>query len=96
MVHFIKQVVNKLIGGASGKRYCCKDFITKLNLVLDGESSKEDIEYLQKHIEKCPPCQDHYNIQKSIKEVIKHKIEQRPVPSCLIDNIRAKIKNNCE
>jgi anti-sigma factor (TIGR02949 family) len=96
MINFVKQVANKLFGGVSGKRYCCKDFITKLDLVLDGESTKEDIEYLQKHINQCAPCYDHYNLEKSIKEVIKHKIAQRPVPSCLIDNIRNNIKNNCE
>ena len=95
MIDFIKEVVNKLVGKKAEHRYCCKDCLCKLNLVLDGEGTNEDVVYLQSHIEQCAPCYNHYNIEKSVKEVIKHKLEQRPVPSNLIESIRGKINKNC-
>ena len=95
MIDFIKEVVNKLVGKKAEQRYCCKDCLCKLNLVLDGEGTEEEIQYLQNHIEECAPCYNHYNIEKSVKEVIKHKIEQRPVPPNLIDSIRGNINKNC-
>jgi anti-sigma factor (TIGR02949 family) len=94
MIDFIKEVVNKLVGKKAEQRYCCKDCLCKLNLVLDGEGTEEEVLYLQEHIEGCAPCYNHYNIEKSVKEVIKHKLEQRPVPSSLIDSIRGKINKN--
>jgi len=63
-------------------------------MVLDGEATKEEILYLQEHIEACAPCYNHYHIEKSVKEVIKYKIEQKPVPSNLIENIRTNIHKN--
>ncbi|WP_299252864.1 zf-HC2 domain-containing protein [uncultured Cytophaga sp.] len=96
MIDFIKEVVNKLVGKKAQQRYCCKDCLCKLNLVLDGEASTAEIEHLQKHIHECAPCFDHYNIEKSVKEVIKHKLEQRPVPASLIENIRGNINKNCK
>lgn len=95
MIDFIKEVVNKLVGKKAEQRYCCKDCLCRLNSVLDGEATKEEMIYLQEHIEKCSPCYNHYNIEKSVKEVIKHKLEQRPVPANLIDSIRGNIQKNC-
>ena len=88
MIDFIKEVVNKLVGKKAEQRYCCKDCLCKLNLVLDGEGSEEEVLYLQEHIDKCAPCYNHYNIEKSVKEVIKHKIEQRPVPAAFSSAIQ--------
>lgn len=95
MIDFIKGVVNKLVGKKAQQHYCCKDCLCKLNLVLDGEATTEEITYLQEHITKCAPCFNHYNIEKSVKEVIKYKLEQRPVPISLIENIRGNINKNC-
>ena len=95
MIDFIKEVVNKLVGKKAEQRYCCKDCLCRLNSVLDGEATKEEMIYLQDHIDQCSPCYNHYNIEKSVKEVIKHKLEQKPVPANLIDSIRGNIKKNC-
>ena len=94
MIDFIKEVVNKLVGKKTEQRYCCKDCLCRLNTVLDGEATKEEMLYLQEHIDQCSPCYDHYNIEKAVKEVIKHKLEQRPVPANLIESIRGNINKN--
>jgi len=95
MIDFIKEVVNKLVGKKAEQRYCCKDCLCRLNSVLDGEATKEEMIYLQEHIDQCSPCYNHYNIEKSVKEVIKHKLEQKPVPANLIESIRGNIQKNC-
>lgn len=95
MIDFIKEVVNKLVGKKAEQRYCCKDCLCRLNSVLDGEATEEEMIYLQEHIDQCSPCYNHYNIEKSVKEVIKHKLEQKPVPANLIESIRGNIQKNC-
>jgi len=94
MVEFINGFINKLFSKKSEQRYCCKDCLCRLNSVLDGEATNEEIIYLQEHIEKCAPCYNHYHIEKSVKEVIKYKLEQKPVPSHLIEKIRVNIHKN--
>lgn len=91
MVGLINGFINKLFSKKSTERYCCKDCLCRLNLVLDGEATKEEIIYLKEHIESCAPCYSHYHIEKSVKEVIRYKLEQKPVPSSLIDSIKTNI-----
>jgi len=84
---------NKLIGTKpkSTANTCCNGCKDVLHLVIDGEANDEEVKYLHEHIEECAPCFNHYKIDKSVKEVLKHKMEHRPVPSDLIKNIRQQL-----
>jgi len=95
MSSFISGIITKLFGEKVEKRYCCKDCLCKLYSVLDGEATTDEVHYLNDHIDHCKPCYNHYQIEKSVKEVIKHKLEKRPVPTDLINSIKTKIDKNC-
>lgn len=69
-----------------------KKCIEILELLLDGEASKEQEAFYYDHIEKCMPCYQYYNLDKTIKEILKTKIERKPVPQDLVSNIKLKIK----
>jgi anti-sigma factor (TIGR02949 family) len=70
----------------------CKECLESLQLLVDGETTKEQEDYFKRHLEECLPCYDFYNIEKSVKEVLKNKIEKRPVPASLAENIRTQLK----
>jgi anti-sigma factor (TIGR02949 family) len=82
----------KLVGKKQG--YCCKDCVRNLYSVLDGEASKDQEEYFRNHINECSPCFNRYEIDKSVKEVIKLKVEHRDVPQSLISSIKDKLNQN--
>lgn len=82
----------KLIGKKKG--YCCKDCFKNLYHVLDKEASKEQEAHFMKHIDECSYCFKLYEIDKSVKEVIKMKIEHKSVPPTLINSIKNKINQH--
>lgn len=74
-----------------GSKSCCKECITLLYPVIDGEASEEEIKYLHDHIHECSPCFKHYEIEKAVKEVVKYRIEKKEVPTNLLDCIKSKL-----
>lgn len=73
----------------------CKEF-TKcmeiLHLMLDNEATEEQKQYVNKHIDSCMICFEQYEVEKQIRDLIKSKIANQPVPSDLINQIRSKIQ----
>jgi mycothiol system anti-sigma-R factor len=61
-------------------------------MVLDGEASPEQQEKFMTHIDTCSHCFECYEVDKSVKELVKYKIENREVPNNLIDTIKSKIQ----
>lgn len=72
----------------------CKECMHALHLLIDGEASNSQKEFLEKHIEECMPCYQSYNLDKNVKEVLKNKIEKKTVPSALIANIKDKLNES--
>ena len=89
MIAAVTNLFYKLIGKKQG--YCCKDCIKNLYQVLDGEATNEQETYFQLHINNCTHCFSLYEIDKSVKEVIKLKITNREVPLTLINSIKSRI-----
>ncbi|MCU0429588.1 MAG: zf-HC2 domain-containing protein [Cytophagaceae bacterium] len=73
------------------KAYCCNDCLCNLYMVLDGEASPEQQEKFMKHIDTCSHCFECYKVDRSVKELIKYKIQNMEVPSSLIESIKNKI-----
>jgi len=73
------------------KATCCNGCMDVLHMVIDGEATEDQIKYLNEHIDECAPCYNHYKIDKSVKEVIKHKLGNKTVPPALLDNIKSKL-----
>ena len=89
---FLKNIIAKLKGKVNG--YCCKDCVSDLYSVLDGEAGQEEEKYFMDHINECRCCFDQYEIDKSVKELVKYKIDQKPVPSSLVESIKNKINKH--
>jgi anti-sigma factor (TIGR02949 family) len=74
----------------------CKEFkkcMEILHLMLDNEATDHQEQYVKDHIEICMVCFEQYEVEKQIRDLIKTKIEQRPVPNDLIEDIRGKIQH---
>lgn len=63
-----------------------------LHLMLDNEATEEQKQYVNKHIDSCMICFEQYEVEKQIRDLIKSKIANQPVPSDLINQIRSKIQ----
>ncbi len=62
-----------------------------IQLILDGEASKEQLEHFNHNIDKCLPCIQKYNLEKTIRETLRCKLEKKCVPNDLIASIKTKI-----
>jgi mycothiol system anti-sigma-R factor len=71
--------------------YCCNDCFKVLHDVIDGEASAEDVKRLEEHIASCGKCYEHYKIDKSVKELVQHKVAKISPPTHLVDGIKSKI-----
>jgi anti-sigma factor (TIGR02949 family) len=63
-----------------------------LQLILDGEASQEQETKFFQHIDKCVYCLNGYELEKSIRKLIKTKIKKQSVPTDLVDSIKLKIR----
>lgn len=77
------------MNGCSEEQNCLK----VLELVLDNEASNEEVEKYFDHIDQCWTCFENYNLEKSIRELIKTRCEQKAVPEDLAQRIRKQIQN---
>ncbi len=62
-----------------------------LQLILDGEATPEQLQYFNNHIDKCLPCIENYNLEVTIRQILCDKIEKKPVPTDLVNEIKLKI-----
>ena len=84
--------IQSFLGLKKKPKSCCKDCLSVLYSVLDGEANEEEIKSLNEHINGCSPCFQHYHIEKAVKEVVKYRIAKKEIPSDLIDCIKSKLK----
>ena len=60
-------------------------------VMLDDESTKEDTDFVMKHIDNCYQCYDNYDVEMAIREVMKQKRQNLEIPENVITEIRQKI-----
>jgi len=72
----------------------CDECLKLLELILDGEASDEQKKSFTIHIDNCKNCYEYYNLELTIKKLLKEKIESQPVPLDLVDSIKFKVRNN--
>jgi anti-sigma factor (TIGR02949 family) len=75
----------------SAKGCSKQECLESLQLILDGEACKDTEEKFIRHLSDCLPCYNLYHLDKAVKELIQTKIQKKPVPSFLLNNIRNKI-----
>lgn len=72
----------------------CNDFekcLRILNLILDNEATENQEAFFNAHIEGCMVCFAHYNIEKQLRQLIKTKVNHKPIPQELVSEIRDRI-----
>lgn len=73
----------------------CKEFakcMEILHLMLDNEASSEQEQYVTDHIDSCMVCFEQYEVEKEIRDLLKSKIQNQPVPDDLINQIKSRIQ----
>lgn len=70
----------------------CKEFVSIIQLVLDGEATEEQKAMLFEECESCKDRAQQFSIEKALHELIRSKIDKAPLPCELPDQIRARIK----
>ncbi len=70
----------------------CGECLEILQLLLDKEASQEQEQFVNDHIEECIHCFEHLQLEKGIRELIRTRIANLPVPDGLANEIRAKIQ----
>ena len=65
-----------------------------INLVIDGEATKEEEAYFYKHVKDCLHCAQYYKLEQSIREAIRKKLEVKAAPEELIVELRRRVKDS--
>jgi mycothiol system anti-sigma-R factor len=73
---------------ADGSKPNCMEM---LQLILDGEATTEQQDYFRSHMDKCAPCFKSYNLNMSIKDLLKTRCCGDPVPQGLVEQIKMQI-----
>jgi anti-sigma factor (TIGR02949 family) len=76
---------------ADGSKPNCMEM---LQLILDGEATADQQEYFKSHMNLCMPCFKSYNLDMSIKELLKSRCCGDQVPPELLDQIKMQIGQN--
>ncbi len=72
------------------KREC----LEMLQLIVDGEATTEQKEnFVANHLEQCMPCYNNYNLELSIRMLLKTKCSAE-APQDLVDSIKVKVIQN--
>ena len=74
--------------GPSGKKPNCMEM---LQFILDNEASPEQKEYFKTHMDICMPCFKSYELDMSIRQLIKAKCCGGEAPADLVEQIRVQI-----
>jgi len=72
----------------SGKKPTCMEM---LQLILDGQDSPEQREYFKNHMDNCMPCFKGYQLDMTIKELLKSKCCGGEAPGELVAKIKSQI-----
>lgn len=76
---------------ANGRKPTCMEM---LQLILDGEANSEQQEFFKSHMDSCMPCFKSYNLDMTIKELLKTRCCNDPVPQDLVEQIKMQIGQN--
>lgn len=74
--------------------YDCKKLMDDLHLYIDGEElSEQKRREFKKHIDQCAPCFEKYDVEKSLLEAIRTKMDKKCCPDKVVNTIKEKISS---
>ncbi|MBX2964634.1 MAG: mycothiol system anti-sigma-R factor [Cyclobacteriaceae bacterium] len=65
-----------------------------LQLILDGDATPEQQHAFKAHLDECMPCYKEYNLDVTLKVLIKSKCNGKGAPPELIEKIKSQISQN--
>jgi anti-sigma factor (TIGR02949 family) len=74
------------------KKATCGECLKSLQLIVDGEATQEQEVYLMSHLDECLLCYNYYEMEKSVKKLLRNKIEKKACPESIIESIREKLR----
>ncbi|CAM05599.1 mycothiol system anti-sigma-R factor [Saccharopolyspora erythraea NRRL 2338] len=79
---------------SSGEREhtSCDDVLAEVWLFLDNECDRERRAILQRHLDDCGSCLEHYGLEEHIKALLHRKCSGEHAPKELRDRLRASIR----
>ena len=69
----------------------CKEAVRLLDSILDCQATEAEQKKFFKHMDKCAPCFDHYELERLFVEFVKKNEGKCGCPSDLVDQIRNQI-----
>jgi mycothiol system anti-sigma-R factor len=70
----------------------CEEIITKLEAMLDGELDEEKQKEVEELVQNCEYCLEQYNVERSIRSMIRRGFDNISSSGTLVNNIKDKIK----
>lgn len=65
----------------------CKQAVRRLHTFLDRELSEAEIRDVHYHLSGCPPCQNKFRFEDSLKRLVRTKVRNETAPSALRNRI---------
>ena len=77
----------------SKKNRCPKEehWLNLVRLMLDGQTTAEENEYVMKHLDSCYRCYDNFDVEKAIREALKNNTLRMSVSEEVISEIKEKV-----
>ncbi len=66
----------------------CRECEERLQSYVDRELSEQELLEVQRHLEACPPCENHFRLQLHLKRLVKVCCESGQAPA----HLRAKLR----
>jgi len=73
------------------ERTDCSEALLRLYEYLDGEMSPEDCVRIRAHLDECGPCLKEYDLDTTLKALIKRACSREPAPEALRTTIMSRI-----
>jgi mycothiol system anti-sigma-R factor len=71
----------------------CGDVLAEVWLFLDNECDRERREMLQRHLDDCGSCLEHYGIEEHLKALLHRKCGGEHAPAELRERLRSSIRD---
>lgn len=70
----------------------CKQTIEHLYQFIDRELSDEERREVQAHLDRCPPCREHFRFEENVLSLIGQRCRQVSAP----DELKERVRKMCQ
>lgn len=75
--------------------YSCAEAFARIQDFLDRELTAEEISCVEKHLKRCPECEDEFVFEGSVLRCLKRKLCDEPLPPGLEATVIERIRREC-